>query len=159
MILSFGWAVIQSSHKPYVGVNPFSDQAEDLDDEIAKRDTDLFDELESWLKIELNDWVVWRFSRALNNHTGLLQFHESRNHYAGSIVLHKLMPFIAQQSMGTHGLTYLHDEESKQPLTYQVWRILNGKISKHSDSLFSPFKSHHAFGGYADIWAPPTPDP
>jgi predicted SnoaL-like aldol condensation-catalyzing enzyme len=62
------------------------------------------------------------------------------------------MEFISQQSLGSYGVVFVHDDEDNGSRTsndfaqsFRVWRILDGKITEHADPLFSPFSSTNAF--------------
>lgn len=152
MLIGFGWAVIQASRSCYVGA-PF-DQLDALDEELKLADQALRAACRTWLEQCDDPWFRWQFTDHLNNHTGLLQFHTSRNHRAGAVVW-TLSEYIARQSKGSFGVLHVHDDEDSGgrlgaqnfSQSFRIWRILDGVVSEHADPLFSPFQSPHAFGG------------
>ena len=146
MFLAFGWVVIQSSQESYVGIDPASEQADRLDDIVNEKDGRLIKEMELWLKANQSQYPLFKyqFTPYLNNHTGLLQFHTSRNHYCS--FTKTCVEHIVESSEGSYGLVHVHDDESFE-FGLEVWRILDGKITKKTDEFFTPFKSPHAFGG------------
>ena len=152
MLLVFGWAIIKTSESVYVDVDPLSIRADEIDDELKIADKALRDELGIWLKSNADIWFEWQFTAEHNNHSGLLQFHTSRNHRGGTTTW-PLIEFIANQSKGSYGLVFVHDDEDERAeLSFKVWRILDGKVTEHDDPFLSPFTSHHAFGGYPEVW-------
>ena len=165
MLLAFGWAIIQTSVFPYKNVRPDEfDELEKIDHQIQEADKVLHAECRAWLEENAGNWLIWQFIEHLNNHSGLLQFSVSRNHRTSMIW--PLMDFIAAQSQGSYGAVYVHDDEDgpegagmykvhpdRPPVdharSFRVWRILDGQITEHEDTLFSPFTSSHAFEGNA----------
>jgi len=148
MLLAMGWAVIQSSRTVYSSAA--SEQLDNLDKEVSAADKVLHIQLRDWLELNGSNWLKWQFSEGLNNHCGILQFHTSRNHRAASVW--SLMEFISEQSLGSYGVVFVHDDEDNGARTsndfaqsFRVWRILDGQITEHADPLFSPFSSTNAF--------------
>lgn len=153
MLLALGWAIIQTSHEVYKDYDDLDfDEIDKLDTLVEKQDLILFAELENWIKNNANQWFTWNLTGRANNHTGILQFHESRNHLSTSFAVHHLFQFIARQSKGSHGLIYYNDLDSKNPHLYKVIKLLDGELTISEDTHFSPFSSVHAFGGDPDIW-------
>ncbi|MBK9585331.1 MAG: hypothetical protein KA099_01005 [Alphaproteobacteria bacterium] len=149
MLLGFGWAVIQASRKSYIKAT--FDQVFDLDEVMQSRDSSLHVECRAWLEVCEDPWLKWQFIEHLNNHSGLLQFCTSRNHRTSSIW--DLTRFICEQSDGSYGVLYIWDDEDlgeragqNYASSYRVWRILDGQLTEHNDSLFTPLVSPNAFG-------------
>jgi len=148
MLLAMGWAVIQSSRMVYSSAA--CEQLDDLDKEVSASDKLLYIQLRDWLELNGSDWLKWQFSERINNHGGILQFHTSRNHRSPSVW--SFMQFISEQSSGSYGVVFVHDDEENNGRTsndfsqsFRVWRILDGQITEHADPLFSPFSSTNAF--------------
>ena len=148
MFLAFGWFVIQSSQEIYVGSN--SDNEDEFENIVNEKDEILIKEMEIWLqeKQSQNSLFKYQFSMHLNNHSGLLQFHTSRNHYCS--FTKECVEHIAGSSKGSYGLVHVHDNKNFEH-GLEVWRVLDGRITKQNDEFFSPFKSPHAFGG-TNFW-------
>jgi len=152
MLLGFGWAVIQASRLRFVGAS--FEQCEVLDEESHRADQALWADCRAWLERCGDPWLRWQLSERLNNHSGILQFHTSRNHRTSAFW--DLGEFIARQSEGSFGVLYVHDDEDSGrriegqdfSLSFRVWRILDGELSEHADRLFSPFRSPPAFGDF-----------
>ncbi|MDZ4869756.1 MAG: Imm7 family immunity protein [Alphaproteobacteria bacterium] len=150
MLLGFGWAVIRASQSRLVGSG--LDELDAIDNELALADRSLRVACRAWLDKCGDPWLIWQLSDQLNSHSGLLQFHTSRNHRTSAFW--DLAEFVAQQSKGSFGVLYVHDDEDlgtrtgqDYSLSFRVWRILDGALTEHNDPLFSPFASQHAFGG------------
>jgi len=144
MFLIMGWAIIQSSYEGYQKQLSGEDLL-DVDDAVDKNNQILFQELDEWYSSNKTSSFKWQFSHSLNYHSGVLQFQMASNHRRANIW--DLMELIARQSMGSHGLVFIHDDEDNNNITnYKIWRILDGKITEHDDPFFSPFSSPHAFG-------------
>jgi hypothetical protein len=148
MFLAVGWAVIQSSRAAYSSAA--LEQLDALDEEILAADQALHDKLRDWFELNGSGWIKWQFSEIINNHRDILQFHTSRNHRPASVW--SLMEFIAEQSPGSYGVVFVHDDEDNGARmsndfsqSFRVWRILDGQITEHADPLFSPFSSTNAF--------------
>ena len=148
MFSAFGWVKIQSSMAAFHGAD-FKD-FDALDDKFDIENKKLYQELTDWLDVNDDGFIKWQFTEHLNVESGILQFHASRNHRTS--VVWRLMEFISEQSLGSYGAIYIHDDEDDNrvqsndfSLSFRVWRILDGKITEHEDTLFSPFSSRHAF--------------
>lgn len=149
MLLGLGWAVIQAPRSKLAGARYAEVDA--LDAELAIADRALWTACRFWLEKCGDPWLKWQFSEQLNNHSGLLQFHTSRNHRMSEFW--SLAEFIALQSTGSFGVLYVHDDEDEgqrtgrdNSLSFRVWRILDGDLTEHDDQMFSPFASRCAFG-------------
>jgi hypothetical protein len=150
MLLGFGWSVVQASRLKLVGSG--FEALDAIDAELEAADRALRSACRAWLDACGDPFLIWQFSDQLNNHSGLLQFHTSRNHRTSA--LWDLAEFIAKQSKGSFGVVYVHDDEDEgarrgadYSLSFRMWRILDGSLTEHDDPLFSPFGSRHAFGG------------
>ena len=153
MFLAMGWAIIQSSRAPYhePDFDAGGETGDEVDERLQVQDQILFAELRKWIEDRGDPWFKWQFTEHLNNHSGMLQFHTSRNHSPQTIL--DLLDFLANQSKGSHGVVYTHNDEVPDPdtdtdefgLSYRVIRLLDGEVTHHKDDLFSPFKSRDAF--------------
>lgn len=143
MLLGFGWAVVQASEEEFARSNLSDDELDALDEQWAHDNRRLHKACRAQLDT-CSPWLKWQFSERLNNHCGLLQFYNSRNH-ANPEIFH-LMTFLAEQSRGTYGVMYVHDDEGTDPKRFRLWRLLNGKVTEHAEPLFSPFTVPAAFG-------------
>lgn len=150
MLLGFGWAVIQAPRSDLVGAD--FDEIDGLDERLERADRVLRSACRTWLERCADPFLKWQFTDRLNNHAGLLQFQNSRNHRTSAFW--DLAEFVAKQSEGSFGVLHVHDDEDLGDrtgrdfsLSFRVWRILDGQLSEHDDPLFSPFTSRKAFGG------------
>ena len=153
MFTAFGWVKIQTSIADYQGAS--LEEVDALDDRFDLENKKLYQELNDWLNLNETAWIKWQFTEHLNNESGILQFHASRNHRTS--VVWRLMKFITEQSLGSYGAIYIQDDEDIDrvqshdfSLSFRVWRILNGEMTEHDDMLFSPFSSPHAFDILSD---------
>ena len=146
MFLAYGSVIIQSSQEMYVGVDSASDEADKIDEIVKSKDEKLIKEMELWLNENQSRSSLFKFQFTpyLNNDSGIFQFHTSRNHFCA--FTWECVQHIADNSQGSYGLVHVHDDENFE-FGLEVWRILDGKITKQTDEFFTPFKSPHAFGG------------
>jgi Immunity protein 7 len=147
MMIYFGWAVVQAPRDRFVTALAI-DETRQIRDEIWTEDERLHAECRKWLEAcaDEDPFLIWPFAEQLNNHGGMLQFMSSRNHRNSSSIW-RLMEFLVSRSRGTHGLVHLQDDEDPvHPMSFRVWRMLDGSISEHEDVHFSPFGSTNAFG-------------
>ena len=150
MLLGMGWAIVQASQRA-LAAELSSDEIDKLDIALQAEDARLRAEARKWLEQNGESWLKWQFCEQLNNHGGLLQFMTSRNHRSSS--LWELLAFLANQSKGTHGVAFVHDDESVDyPRSYRIWRIFEGSVSEHDDPFFSPMIAPDPFGGDLTIY-------
>ncbi|MCA9457357.1 MAG: hypothetical protein KC587_11890 [Nitrospira sp.] len=148
MFLGFGWAIIQTSREDYVTTS--FEELDDLDEVMREKDRELHRQCRDWLETHADHWLIWQFIENLNNHSNLLHFCTSRNHRTSTFWI--LAEFIVEQSQGSYGVLYVHDDEDQGRRTgqdhsesFRVWRMLDGQLTEHDDRLFSPLRSLHAF--------------
>ena len=146
MLLAHGWAVIQSSREKYKRSDP--DDWFVLDEESQKEDEELWKRFRLWMSENDDSFVVWQLTEQLNNHHGLLQYSISRNHR--SSVLWGMLEWLANSSVSTYGIVYVHDDEDQEnnknygrgtedhSNNYRVWRVLQGEVVELEDSFLSP---------------------
>ena len=153
IFVAYGWIIIQSSRSKYAELHSHEER-DDLDDEVERSDVILHREFHSWVTQNLDAWVKWHFSHQLNNDSGIFQFHTSRNHGRASTIW-DLMQFVIRQSKGSYGLVHTRNEEVERKKgdkgVFKVWRILDGKITEHSDDLFPLDGCENAFGQLNEV--------
>ena len=81
--------------------------------------------------------IKYQFHRRLNYSSGLLTLVTSRHHRCHDFA--ELVAWIAEKGPGSYGIIYVHDDEDEQMSnTFQVWRILNGRVEVLPDCWLSP---------------------
>ncbi len=160
VMLAHGWIVVQPSHRTYT-LPHSSLESDNIDEKLDGEYEVLWSDFCDWVNANFkikDQWDASQFllTKHLNNHGGLCQFQISRNHRSSA--LWEFLKFASQQSKGTYGLIYVHDDEDTVGNTsygrgandyskaFRVWRILEGKISEHSDPFFPFEQSPDAFG-------------
>ena len=144
MLLAMGWAIVRSSRAPYEAVEGLEGtEIDDVDDAVDQADDVLFDALERYLKPHQAPDLEWQFRRRMNNHSGMLHFHSSRNHRGVKPTAIELLEWLAEHGPGSFGLAYLHDDEDVRDGTdhsneFRVWRLCGGSIEELSDPFLSP---------------------
>lgn len=146
MLEAYGWVVVRTSRDIFVNA-PF-EELDAIDDLVDKRDAQLWNDLQDYLRARELSCLRWQFYERLNNQSGILQFCESRNHRSADTWA--LMDWIAKHGTGSYGLVYVHDDEDiPDNKTYnrgqhdfanvfRVWRILNGELHELDDPFLSP---------------------
>ena len=63
------------------------------------------------------------------------------NHWDGRIKdILNIYELVAEKAIGSYGLLYIHDDESKSDNNrFVIYKLARGKIEKSADSLLSPF--------------------
>jgi len=155
MLNAIGWVVVRSSREAYkqfstaeATVGP---EIDDLDDMIARADAQLFDRLEKFLADFKPPDLDWHFHRYMNHLSGMLAFSSSRNHRGIRPSAVEILRWLAENSPGSYGLVYLHDDEDEgdgshargrdgtdHSNEFRVWRLLNGRVDELDDPFLSP---------------------
>lgn len=145
---AYGWCVVRSSRKPYVGVS--LDHAVDrLDEQTDAADIEAASRLETWLG-ELGEQheFHWSIERLAWSEARVILYTASRNHRPSR--LWDFHNWIVANAPGSYGLTHVHDDEDGVGSTrngrgeydftnvFRVWRIMNGSIEEMDDPFFSP---------------------
>lgn len=83
----------------------------------------------------INPKVKWM------NGEGYLQFALFTNHWSGDCQeLVSVYYLIAKKAVGSYGLLYVHDDESKDDCnSFVVYKLARGKVERITDTLLSPF--------------------
>jgi hypothetical protein len=159
MMFAYGWAIVRSSRAPYVefltaqvpNSVEFLDGIDNIDDEVARADEQLFSRLKAFLAdFEIPD-LDWHFREHMNNDSGILLFSSSRNHRGMQPSALQLLYWLAEAGPGSYGLVYLRDDEdvgdggrargrdgTDHSNEFRVWRLLAGKVKEFDDPFLSP---------------------
>lgn len=154
MFCACGWFKVQPSLSGYASLKSDDFGEMDAQDELINLEaTKLEKAMAVWL--EQQDDLRWWTAGIYNNERGYFHVFSSKNHRTSSIW--DLMSFVAESSIGSYGLVYVHDDEDvignklygrgchDFSEEFRVWRVFEGEVSEHADEFFSPFSSKHAF--------------
>src|SRR5262249_35553399 len=139
---AYGWAVVRSGLETNAAAGLDVDE---LDEQMAKADAQLFTALESYLADLRPPDLDWHFRRALNNDRGILLFSSSRNHRETKPTALALLEWLAHHGPGSRGVVFLHDDEDERgggdyANRYRVWRLLKGVVEELDDPILTAIR-------------------
>lgn len=143
MLAAYGWVIARSARAPYLGA--VSDSLDAIDEEVDRKDAELFARLEQFLARFGAPDLDWHFRAHMNNQRGILLMSSSTNHRGAQPTLVEVLFWLAENGPGSYGLVHLHDDEdagrrngADYSNVFRVWRLLAGKVEELEDPFLSP---------------------